>query len=467
MTQVKMKIKRFGIIALFLIVTLSCSVFTKAGERFSPTDTSIPTLTSSPVTLTPVVYIPPQCEGQPVATLAPDVTSALPTPTLEPNPPITKQEQLKVFDELVSRVNQVYLYPDFNGVDWEAIVADYRSRVENGLDTEAFYTEMVNLITELGDEHSQFQSPAVVAQSDAELSGKNDFVGVGALILPQIEKGQVTILAVFPGSSAEQGGLKQHDSILAADGVPIVEGDEAHVERVRGPECSAVVLTVQSPGEAPREVTFIRNRITAPLPIDARLVPTSDGTRIGYIFLPTFFDETIPGQVRQALEDFGPLDGLILDNRMNGGGSSDVVEPILSYFAEGTLGHFVSRSEERPLEITADPINNSQTVPLVILVGEDTVSFGEIFSGLLQDIGRAKLAGQTTLGNVETLSGYSFSDGSRTWLARERFDPPVSHADWERDGIQPDLEAHADWDTFTFENDPGIAAALILLGHGQ
>jgi carboxyl-terminal processing protease len=361
----------------------------------------------------------------------------------------------------------VYLYPDFNGVDWEAIVADYRSRVENGLDTEAFYTEMVNLITELGDEHSQFQSPAVVAQSDAELSGKNDFVGVGALILPQIEKGQVTILAVFPGSSAEQGGLKQHDSILAADGVPIVEGDEAHVERVRGPECSAVVLTVQSPGEAPREVTFIRNRITAPLPIDARLVPTSDGTRIGYIFLPTFFDETIPGQVRQALEDFGPLDGLILDNRMNGGGSSDVVEPILSYFAEGTLGHFVSRSEERPLEITADPINNSQTVPLVILVGEDTVSFGEIFSGLLQDIGRAKLAGQTTLGNVETLSGYSFSDGSRTWLARERFDPPVSHADWERDGIQPDLEAHADWDTFTFENDPGIAAALILLGHGQ
>jgi C-terminal processing protease CtpA/Prc len=103
----------------------------------------------------------------------------------------------------------------------------------------------------------------------------------------------------------------------------------------------------------------------------------------------------------------------------------------------------------------------------VILVSEETVSFGEIFSGLLQDIGRAKLAGQTTLGNVETLSGYSFRDGSRAWLARERFDPPVSHADWERDGIHPDLEAHADWDTFTFENDPGIVAALKLLGHSQ
>jgi len=463
----KMKTNRFWIIAFFLAVSLSCSLLTRGVERISPADTVVPTQASSAVPTSPEIYIPPECQGQPVATLAPDVTSAQPAPSLEPNPILTTDEQLRVLDELVAQINEVYLYPDFNGVDWEAIVAEYRAGVETGMDTETFYTEMENLVMELGDEHSQFESPARVAESERELSGRNDFVGVGALILPQVEKGQVTILAVFPGSSAEQGGLKQHDIILAADGVPIVEGDKAHVERVRGPECSAVVLTVQSPGEAPRDVTFIRNRVTSSMPIDARLVPTGDGSRIGYIFLPTFFDQTIPGQVRQALEDFGPLDGLILDNRMNGGGSSDVVEPILSLFADGTLGQFVSRDEERPLEITADPVNNSLTVPLVILVSEETVSFGEIFSGLLQDIGRAKLAGQTTLGNVETLSGYSFSDGSRAWLARERFDPPVSHADWERDGIHPDLEAHADWDTFTFENDPGIEAALKLLGHSQ
>jgi C-terminal peptidase prc len=427
----------------------------------------MPAATTSPVPPAPEVYIPPQCEGQPVATLPPEVTLAQPTPALDANPPLTKEEQLDVLDELVSKVNEVYLYPDFNGVDWDAVVADYRARVENGLDTEAFYNEMENLIMELGDEHSQFESPVRVAEADAELSGRNDFVGIGALILPQTEKGQVTILAVFPDSSAEHGGLKPHDVLLTADSLPIVDGEDVHLERVRGPECSAVVLTVQSPGEAPREVTFIRSRITASLPIDARLVPTTDGSRIGYIFLPTFFDETIPGQVRQALEDFGPLDGLILDNRMNGGGSSTVVEPILSHFADGSLGQFVSRDEIRPLEVSADPVHNSQTVPMVVLVSEETVSFGEIFSGLLQDIGRAKLAGQATLGNVETLSGYTFSDGSRLWVARERFDPPVSHADWERNGIQPDLEAHADWDTFTFENDPGIAAALTLLGHGQ
>jgi carboxyl-terminal processing protease len=453
-------------IAVFLLISLSCNTLTRVGGSFSPTLTPavVPTSTPSAIPPIPVVYIPPACQGQPIATVAPDATSATPTSDPDANPTLTKQEQLNVLDELVKKINEVYLYPDFNGVNWADITAKYRVQVKNGLDTEAFYTGMEQLVSELGDEHSQFQSPAIVAQTDAELSGKNDFVGIGVVIQPVLEKGHVTVLSVFPDSSAEHGGLTQHDSILAVDGIPIVQDGVAHPERVRGPACSAVVLTVQSPGGQPHEMMFIRNKISSSLPINAQLVPTKDGSRIGYIYLPTFFDETIPGQVKKALEDFGPLDGLILDNRMNEGGSSDVVEPILSYFTDGTLGHFISRKAQRPLMVTADPVNNSQTVPLIVLVGEDTVSFGEIFSGALQDTGRAKVIGQTTLGNVEILHGYSFNDGSRIWIAEERFDPIVSHADWEKTGIIPDVTAHADWDTFTFENDPAIAAALKLWG---
>jgi carboxyl-terminal processing protease len=69
------------------------------------------------------------------------------------------------------------------------------------------------------------------------------------------------------------------------------------------------------------------------------------------------------------------------------------------------------------------------------------------------------------MGNVETLHGYNFEDGSRVWIAEERFDPIHSHATWEKNGIIPDVFAYANWDTFTFENDPSIAAALKLLGH--
>ena len=137
----------------------------------------------------------------------------------------------------------------------------------------------------------------------------------------------------------------------------------------------------------------------------------------------------------------------------------------MSFFTKGRVGGFVTRKETIPMNITADPIHNSQEVPLVVLVGEGTVSYGEIFAGILQDIGRAKVIGQTTLGNVEVLLAHSFKDGSRAWIAEERFDPPVSHANWEKDGIQPDIQAYADWETFTFDTDPAIVAALKNFGH--
>jgi len=454
-----MKLGRI-LLSLLAVFLLACNFV----SGIVSTSTPIPTETPTATPLVPA-YIPPGCENVPLATVPPATQLALPTPVLQANPEISTEVQLRVFEDVVNIIGRVYVYPDFNGKDWPAIVSEYRAEIEAGLGTEAFYTAIQALIEELGDEHSHFESPVQVAASEAELAGNTEFVGIGVFILPQPEKGQATVIAVFPDSPAERSGLKPHDSLLTVDGLPIVENDEVHIERVRGPECSALRLTVQSPGEAPRDIMLVRHRIAGGLPVDSALLPTSDGSRVGYIMLPTFFDETIPGKVADALNGFGNLDGLILDNRMNDGGSSAVVEPILAYFTSGTLGSFKSRTDSRPLKITANPIHNSQTVPLVILVGPETVSFGEIFSGALKDNGRAMIVGETTLGNVETLHGYDFEDGSRLWIAEETFDPAVSHANWEITGIVPDVTAYADWDTFTFENDPSIAAALALLGH--
>jgi len=462
---------------ILLASSLSCNLVTRAIFPPTPTPTSTPT---PPPTLTPVptasstpepsatpfdVYAPASCQGQPLATLPAATEQALPTPGLDANPTISTDDQLRLFDRVVNRINSVYLYKDFNGVDWKGIAATYRARVKAGMDTETFYTEMGKLLAELKDDHSAFLSPVEAAAADVEMSGQQDYVGIGVLAKPDLEKKRAMILSVFADSPAEHAGLKPHDSILATDGLPIVDNGNYYLYRVRGPECSAVVLTVQSPGQEPRQVGLVRYRITAPIPIEAQLVNTSDGSRIGYIFLSSFEDDTLPERVRQALEDFGKLDGLIIDNRYNSGGSSTVVEPILAYFTDGVVGHFAGHSSSRAMEVNANPINNSQTVPLVVLVGEGSVSFGEIFSGILQDIGRAKVVGKTTDGNVELLHVYEFNDGSRIWIAEERFVPKVSKANWEKDGIIPDVQAFADWDTFTFESDPAIAAALKLLGH--
>ncbi|HEX2697233.1 MAG TPA: S41 family peptidase [Anaerolineales bacterium] len=457
-----MKIGRIAL-AFALLSSIACNFATQLLSG-PATPTPTPTSTSTPTLLTPA-YIPTDCENTSIATQPASTLLAQPTSFLLGNPNVPADLQKQIFEDVVETVNKVYVYPDFNGKDWDGIVTNYRSKLDAGLSTEAFYENMEAMITELGDDHSRFESPVEVADDNAELAGTNEFVGIGTYVLPQPKKNQAVIISIFPNSPAEHAGLNSHDSILAADGYPLLEGDNIYLSRLRGPECSAVVLTVRSPGEGPRQVMLVRERITSPLLIGARLVATTDGSRIGYIFLPSFFDETIPQQVKDALNGFGELDGLIIDNRLNGGGSSEVLLPILSYFASGTLGDFTSRSSSRPLTITPHPIQNSQNVPMVVLVGEDTVSFGEIFSGVLQDSGRAKIVGQTTLGNVETLHGYKQKDGSMLWIAEETFVPAHSHANWEAIGIIPDVEAYADWDTFTFETDPSIAAALTLLGH--
>jgi C-terminal processing protease CtpA/Prc len=83
----------------------------------------------------------------------------------------------------------------------------------------------------------------------------------------------------------------------------------------------------------------------------------------------------------------------------------------------------------------------------------------------MQDSGRAKIVGETSLGNVEVLHGFNFDDGSQVWIAAETFHSAFSDANWEQTGIVPDVDAVADWSTFTFDSDPAVAASVKLLGH--
>lgn len=461
----KMKKIVFG----FLILTLlSCNYVTQM--IVPPTATPLPTATATatatasptptPVPLLPA-FVPPECEAAPLATVPPDVIAQA-TTEVQANPEISKGKQLRVLRDLANIVEETYVYPDFNGKDWNEIRSRYRSKIEDGLSTDTFYTEMQNMISELGDEHSFFLSPFEVEESEAELKGDVEFVGVGIYANVDKEHGQLSVISILSNSSAEYAGIKAHDTILLADGLPVFDNT---TNRLRGPKCSAVIVSVQSPGEEPRDIILLRHTIHGGINIESRLVPTTDGSKIGYIFIPTFFDETIPPQIEDALNEFGQLDGLVLDVRMNGGGSSTVANPVLSFFTSGRLGQFVSRDSSRTMGVEADPIQNSQTVPLVVMVSEDTVSYGEIFAGILRDSREAKITGETSLGNVELLHGFDFEDGSEVWLASERFFPAHSDENWEETGIVPDVQAFADWDTFTFETDPSIAAAVTLLGH--
>ena len=423
-----------------------------------------PTATPPPPTFTSTSTQLPSQTPSPTATitltLAPTATATLtPTAALTASP-----QQIQIFGELWNIVNDEYLYPDFNGLDWDAIYEEYRQRIESGLRDEDFYLSMDDMIYRLGDDHSVFLSPQEVFEEDAQFAGENDYVGVGILVSAVPERDRAVVLVTFPGSPAEQAGLKPRDNLLAADGEPILDEEGNLRDIVRGPEGTAVELTIQTPGEAVRQVFLTRARITGSVPVPSTVLTTPSGLRVGYLLLVTFSDASIDeevGGILQEMSQAGPLDGLIIDNRQNEGGADDVLRGTLAYFTDGLMGNFVSRTEQHPLIVHGEDLNGSQTFPLVVLVGVNTVSFGEIFAGILKDIGRAHVMGEVTDGNVETLWGYDFNDGSRAWIAHDTFQP-VNHPgeDWEESGIVPDEIVLANWDEHALETDPAIESAL-------
>ena len=447
---------------LVLLSLLACSL--PVQTEIPSTSQSRPTIIWPSATPSPTITATATPEPSPTPTLTPVATETpLVTATLTPTTlPISLQ--LQVFEDIWQVINDGYVYPDFNGVDWDAVRTEFRQRIEAGLDNADFYMAMYEMITRLGDEHSFYLSPEAVAEQEANYAGQHDYVGIGILVSAVPERNRAVILSVFPGSPAEAVGLQPRDAILSVDGTPILDEEGYLRDIVRGPEDTTITLVIQTPEQEERQISVTRHRITGAVPVPFSVITSEAGLRIGYILIVTFDDSTVDEQVGDALRAMtaeAPLDGLIIDNRMNGGGSNTVVEPILGYFTGGIMGHFVSRQDERPLTIHANEINGSQEIPLVVLVGSGSVSFGEIFSGVLQDSGRAYIIGTNTGGNVEILWGYDFDDGSQMWLASETFRPYYHpEQNWEADGIVPDEIVPGEFDEHSLENDPPVIAAI-------
>jgi carboxyl-terminal processing protease len=387
----------------------------------------------------------------------------VPTPIIETFN-LSKKNQRNILADLWDVVNEEYLYEDFNGVDWSAQKEIMLSKIDEGISDQTFYTNLSEMIHNLGDEHSAYLTPSDVEAEEVSYEANDDYVGIGVYISSVPEKDRAVILLVMAGGPAEKAGLKEHDNILAADGELVVDDEGFLLENLLGEVGSEVTVTVQTPGEEPRDVLITRDTIDGGLPVPHQVITSDNGKRVGYLVIATFAESTIADKVGEALQAMGELDGLIIDNRLNGGGYDNMFSQTLGYFLGGNVGAFVNRFESIDLTIKPTKIHNSTTVPIVVLVGIETVSFGEIFSGVMQDQDRAIIIGETTLGNVEILSGFDFADGSRLWIAHDTFIPSINkESNWEADGIIPAIEAISLWHEVTVETDPAVQAALDFL----
>lgn len=388
--------------------------------------------------------------------------SATPVPTAAPTPSAAAR-QLSVFETIWEAVRDQYVRADYDGVDWEAVGQTYRAQVQAGLSEADFAEAMRAMLAELPPGQAAYQTRA--ERLEAETSNTSTYQGIGAFIsFRATPEPHVVLLSVIQDSPAEKAGLKAHDSIYQIDGAPI-SADEAAtvVNRIRGPAESSVTLTIETPGQGRRDVVVPRAQITT---IDFLRGHYDTDLELAYYRLPVTASAEDVQLIAQDLADIpadANLHGVILDLRVarNIRGNWPLGE-LLALFGNGALGEFYGRDSADPLTITGQAAGQSQTTPLIVLIGPDTEGSSEIFAGALRGARRAVLVGLPTTGAVQGVSEIPLPDGSRLFLATSSFRTPDG-IDLATAGLQPDIQVNTDWDQVTNASDPVLEAAIDLL----
>lgn len=164
----------------------------------------------------------------------------------------------------------------------------------------------------------------------------------------------------------------------------------------------------------------------------------AEDTRVGVIKIADFagFDRT--AGVQEALDTLTQqgAKAFVMDLRGNPGGLAVEMMRTAGLFQSGFLWRMRLKGSF-PLPLPALGNRPYGQVPLALVIDRNVNSAAEGFSGGLQRVGRARVFGQTSAGNVEAVYPYCFQDGSMLFLASGQL-APFSGKTWEGVGVVPD-----------------------------
>ena len=116
----------------------------------------------------------------------------------------------------------------------------------------------------------------------------------------------------------------------------------------------------------------------------------------------------VDAEFQQAMDEFRRADGIIIDLRGNPGGLAAMMMGISGHFLGDRVTLGVMKTRDNELRFVANPrlvTASGERVqpfagPLAILVDSMSGSASECFAGGMQSIGRARIFGQTSMGQA-------------------------------------------------------------------
>ena len=278
---------------------------------------------------------------------------------------------------------------------------------------------VVAALSEL-DPHSVYLPPVELTESESELAG--NFEGIG--ITFNVPNDTAIVLNTIPGGPSEKAGLVQGDRIIKVEDKTIAgtkTPQDSMVRMMKGPKGTNVKITVNRDGTLiPFDIT--RDKIPVHC-IDAAFM-IDDNT--GYIKLAKFTRTTYQ-EFKKAYEKLlgQGMTKLLFDLRDNTGGYFDQSLLLSNEFLEKDEEIVYMEGLHRPRQnYEADGRGNLKDIELAVLIDEGTASSSEIFSGAIQDNDRGVIVGRRSYGKGLVQEPINFTDGSGIRLTVARFYTP-------------------------------------------
>ena len=297
------------------------------------------------------------------------------------------------------------------------------------------------------DEYSELLDQQSYEDLLSRSEGK--FGGIGIEV--SLSNDFFTVVSVIKNTPAERGG------ILAGDIIKGINGDPAKgmkmavmIEQMKGAIGESIALLLERPGQEQRIPLVLKRELITTTSISHRNLDRG----IGYIRLSSF-DQNAGKNLKlslAALSEKNPLTGLILDLRNNPGGILQSSVSVAEIFLDGGL----VVSTQQQTTFAPDDSNNTSyfaakgddtdNLPVVVLINHGSASASEIVAGALQDRDRATIIGNTSFGKgtVQSLLP-PLPDAQALKITTAYYYTPSGRS-FHNSGIEPDINFSADED---------------------
>jgi tricorn protease len=378
-------------------------------------------------------------DGKPAAVSGKGTVSTFPFKA--PQSVVRADKQRAIFDQCWRTMRDRYYDERLGNRDWDAIRAKYADAAATAPDLRGVQEVVHLMLGELNGSHlgltlQPASAPANVWREEtAHLGLRFDpaFAGPGWKVRDVLPKGP---------ASQQRSRIEAGEVVLKIDGRDLSAGMDAS-EVLNGPLERDITLRVASTSNVERDVTLrpISYAAARALLYEAWIkagraaVEKASGGALGYLHISKMDDASFQ-EFEEALYAAGAgRDGLIIDVRENGGGST--TDHLLTALSQPAHAITVPRGgtpgypQDRIVYATWHK-------PIAVLCNQNSFSNAEIFSHAIKTLKRGQLIGVPTAGGVISTGSVSIMDVGTLRLPFRGWFVPGTGEDMELNGAVPD-----------------------------